>query len=176
MSPVFDLADIVTYADDNYIIEMDSDADRAIRKVKMKAETIIHWLTSVGMKVNTEKTEFCIFARNDIGERKIKIVDSEIKTSKTIKVLGVTFDSKLNWYSHVQNQIKKCISIIAGLKIIRKYFNNEEFLNVVNSMFYSKLYYASQIWLIPSLNRNLKNKLLLTTFFIPLSMIFIICF
>ena len=44
--------------------------------------------------------------------------------------------------------------------MIRKYFNNEEFLNVINSMFYSKLYYASQVWLIPSLNKRLKSKLL----------------
>ena len=159
MSPVFDLADLVTYADDNYIMESDSNLDRALAKVKMKAETIIQWLLDVRMKVNTNKTELCIFSKNDVQTCTMELAGTEIKSKKNIKVLGVIFDSKLNWHNQVISQITSCRRTLCGLKLIRKYFSSDEFLNVINAMFYSKLYYACQVWLIPSLNQKLKNRL-----------------
>ena len=43
--------------------------------------------------------------------------------------------------------------------MINKYFTIPEKLTLLTSLFYSRLYYGSQIWLIPSLKRVLKTKL-----------------
>ena len=50
-----------------------------------------------------------------------------------------------------------------GLRLLRKHFNNDEFLNIINAMFYSKLYYACQVWLLPNISTYLKRKLLNVT-------------
>ena len=159
MSPIFDICDMITYADDNYIIEWDGDLNKAITKVKMKAEQAINWLKHAGMKVNSEKTEFCIFSKNDVEQQTITLMNSSIKSTTNMKVLGVLFDSKLNWFPHIMNNLNSCRSVLNGLRIIRKHFTSDEFLLIVNAFFYSKLYYASQIWLIPSLSGWLRGKI-----------------
>ena len=163
MSPIYDLVEMITYADDSYIISMDKCINRAISKVKMKVEIAINWLTQNGMKVNTTKTEFCIFSTKDVTQKTVLISGVTISSKPVINVLGVIFDSKLNWHSQITNTINKCKSTLHGLRIIRKYFNETEFLNIVNALFYSKLYYACQVWLLPSISSNLKRKLISTS-------------
>ena len=77
-----------------------------------------------------------------------------------IKVLGVTFDSKLNWHAHINIIIQKCKKTLQAVHIISPYFTIDERLNIVTSLFYSKMYYASEIWLLPTLSHVLKRKLL----------------
>ena len=91
---------MTSYADDNYIIETDEKLEIAIAKVKMKAEAAIDWLTNAGMRVNTAKTEFCIFHHKDITLQSVVLNDVLVKSKKEIKVLGVFFDSKLTWSFH----------------------------------------------------------------------------
>ena len=50
-----------------------------------------------------------------------------------------------------------------ALKQIRVFFDTNEFLDVINAMFYSKLFYASQVWLTFNLKQNIKTKLFSTS-------------
>ena len=160
ISPVYDKVNCITYADDNYSIGTGSNIDVTIGKVKKKAEILIDWLKMSGMKVNEDKTEFCIFHRNDVQQTSIKIFNNEVFSKSTIKILGVTFDSKLNWSHHVNLTVQKCKKTLQAIKIVSNNFNIDERLNMVTSLFYSKLYYSAEVWLIPTLGRNLKHKLL----------------
>ena len=81
-------------------------------------------------------------------------------TSKPfINVLGVTFDSKLNWQTHVDNTIKKCNKTLHAINLTRDYFSQDEKLHIINAFLYSKLYYCSTVWLTPTLNQNYVQKL-----------------
>ena len=160
IAPVYDLTNCFTYADDNYSIECGSDLDQTIGKVKKKSELLINWLKQSGMKVNADKTEFCIFHRNDVQQKVIILDGAEIKSNSQIRVLGIIFDSKLNWHHHIISNIQKCKKSLQAIKLISKYFTIDERLNVVTSLFYSKLYYGAEIWLIPTLSFSLKKKLL----------------
>ena len=71
-----------------------------------------------------------------------------------MNVLGVCFDSKLTWSTHIANTINKAI------KLIKKYFTNNEILQLLTSNFYSILYYNSEIWHLPSLPPQSKQLLL----------------
>ena len=159
ISPIYELAALITFADDNYLQEHDKDLMATIGKVKMKAELVIGWLRDSGMKVNSDKTELCIFHNNDVKKQKITI-DTETITSKTfINVLGVTFDSKLNWQIHVDNTIKKCNKTLHAINLIKSYFNQDEKLHIINAFLYSKLYYCATIWLIPTLKQTYVHKI-----------------
>ena len=159
ISPMYEISDCITYADDNYTIESGKDLNDTIGKVKMKAELLIQWLKDSGMQVNSKKTEFCIFHRNDVPQRELKLFNEIIQSKKEIKILGVTFDSKLSWSSHINITLLKCRKTLQAIKIISKYFTIDEKINIVTSLFYSKMYYGSEIWLIPTLKSSLKHKL-----------------
>ena len=68
--------------------------------------SIIKWLKDSGLKVNDEKMELCLFYRNDFPPITISINLKLLTSKSTMNVLGVNFDSKLNWQNHVQTVIK----------------------------------------------------------------------
>ena len=63
-----------------------------------------------------------------------------------MNVLGVIFDSKLQWTEHVSKAVQKSSRSLNALKIIRKFFNTPELINLVTNNFFSILLYNSEIW------------------------------
>jgi hypothetical protein len=88
--------------------------------------------------------------------------DVRITAQKSINVLGVVLDSKLNWDVHMSHTINKSNRALNALKIFCKYFNTKELLQLITSNFYSILFYNSEIWHSSYLNDNLKHKLFVT--------------
>ena len=82
---------------------------------------------------------------------------------KSMNVLGVVFDCKLNWGEQVSKSIATAKRAIFGLKHLRKFFNFVEMRQLLDSYVYSVLYYNSEIWLTPELNSSLKQSLLSTS-------------
>ena len=83
-----------------------------------------------------------------------------IRSKKTINVLGVEFDSKLQWDSHVAKAIGKARKSLHAIKLIRRYFTVDELRGLITSNFYSVLYYNSEVWLLLTLKASIKQKLL----------------
>ena len=76
-----------------------------------------------------------------------------------MKILGIVFDSKLNWQEQAMSAMKKANKAKQGLSIIRKYFTQKEMLRLSTAFFYSTLYYGSKIWLVSTLNGHIKKQL-----------------
>jgi hypothetical protein len=123
-------------------------------------EKIIKWLKGSGLKVNESKTELCIFHRSDNTDGSLLVDDVLIKSKNEINVLGITFDSKLQWGLQVSRAIVGANTSLQAIKLIRKYFTTPEIVQLLTSNFYSRFYYGSEIWHIPTLNRNCKKMLL----------------
>ena len=66
---------------------------------------VTKWLKDSGLVVNEGKTEICLFYKSDHPPIEIRINDKLIKSKKTINVLGVLFDSKLQWCEQVSQAI-----------------------------------------------------------------------
>ena len=77
-----------------------------------------------------------------------------------MNVLGVIFDNKLTLSIHVANAISKARKAMVGLRLLRKFFNPTDMRTLVDSYFYSTLYYNSCIWLTPYLSSDLEQNLL----------------
>ena len=58
---------------------------------------------------------------------------------KKMNMLGVIFDSKLNWNAHVANAICKAKKSLYALCLLRKFFNDQEMRILLDSKFYSVL-------------------------------------
>ena len=83
-----------------------------------------------------------------------------IESKKEINVLGVTFDNKLNWSSHIAKFITKAKKALYAVRILKKFFNQVQMRTLLDSFFYSVLYYNSVIWLSPEINSQMKQTLL----------------
>ena len=73
-----------------------------------------------------------------------------------MNVLGVTFDSKLNWADHISNAIKRSMKALNATRLKRIFFSRKELLSLVTSNFY----YNLEIWQLPTLKTTLKQSLL----------------
>ena len=112
------------------------------------------------MKVNESKTGLCLFYIKDTTAIEIYVNDTMIKSSKTINVLGVIFDQKMQWSEHISQCISKSKKALTAIRMIKKFFPTKELLQLVTSNVFSILYYNSQIWHLQSLKGNLNQKLL----------------
>ena len=160
VSPLFDIEKMTNYADDNYVIRWNKCLEALITDMEKSLEAITKWLKDSGLIVNTNKTEICLFYRKDIAPILIMLNGTYITSKPHMKVLGIIFDSKLQWHLQVANTINKSKSALHSIKIIRKYFTQTETLKLLTSNFYSILYYNSEIWNTPALNNKLKQNLL----------------
>ena len=160
VSPLLDLVKITLFADDNYVITWNKHRVNLISEMQTKLKIITDWLRDSGLKVNEIKTELCLFHRRDQPFVQLMVNDQVITSKNSMNVLGVEFDCKLNWQTHIDNAILKSKKALNAIKIIRKHFNKTELLSLITSNFYSVLYYNSEIWHIPSISNNAKRKLL----------------
>ena len=160
VSPLFDIAPLLSFADDSYDVQSNKDKSLLIKDVEKSLETITKWLKKSGLKVNQDKTDLCLFYKHDTAPIKIKIGDSILQTKNEINVLGVLFDSKLKWSNHVSKVITKANKALNAIKLIRRYFNSTELLQLLTSNFFSVLYYNLEVWHLSSLKCCIKNDLL----------------
>ena len=112
------------------------------------------------MKVNEAKTDLCLFHARDTTPISVNINGVSILTKKTINILGVIFDQKLQWSEHIAHCILKSNVALSAIRLIRRFFTTKELLQLVTSNFYSILYYNSEIWHLHTLKTNLKQNIL----------------
>ena len=160
VTPLFDLHNLTNFADDNYIIRWNSDMRCLVTDLEGSLEAITKWLRGSGLTVNEAKTELCLFHRQDQPQISINLFNSLINSKNTINVLGVLFDSKLQWSAQVSKTILKANKALCAVRLIKKYFNGDELRTLLTSNFFSVLYYNSEIWHLPSLNQHSKQLLL----------------
>ena len=121
---------------------------------------ITKWLRKSGLIVNEAKTEICLFHKNDQPLITINFLNTQIKSKKEMNVLGVVFDCKLNWNAHIAKTISKAKKSLFALRLLKKYFSPDEMKILLDSKFYSILYYNAVIWLTPSISAAMKQSLM----------------
>ena len=128
--------------------------------MEVKLKKIETWYRQSGLLVNESKTCLCLFYYKDTTPIEITLKYVKIRSTTKINVLGVIFDQKLQWADRISHCISKSSKALSAIKIIKRYFNTTELLQLVTSNFYSILYYNSEIWHIPSLKCTLKQKIM----------------
>ena len=101
-----------------------------------------------------------MFHHKDTAPITIVLSGDVIKSSKTVNVLGVVFDQKLQWAEHISECIAKSKRALTAIRMISKFFTTKELLQLVTSNVFSILLYNSEIWHLSSLKSNLKQNLL----------------
>jgi len=150
--------DVISYADDSYVIIAAKDMEDLKAKTKTISTRHVNYLQRLGMVVNTTKTEIVIFNKNPMEEI-FEIHTSQVKSQSSMKALGVVFQHNLKWDLHVQNLIKRANPKLSVLKKIRKNLDMTQFLKIATSQIFSILYYASPVWLNSTCSQALWDRL-----------------
>ena len=169
VSPILDLEKLTLFADDNYAVVWNKDKNLLILNMQRKLERITNWLVKSGMKVNETKTELCLFHKRDQPPITLVLNNQTLTSKPQMNVLGVSFDSKLNWQTHISTTIAKAKKSLNAIYLIKKYFNTDELRTIITSNYFSVLYYNSEIWHLPSLTLNTK-KILMSASAAPLKL------
>jgi hypothetical protein len=159
VSPLWDLIEATSFADDNYIISEGQDVADSLQKCKVTTEQAITWFKKSGLCVNEQKTEVCVFNKNDVGRHRIELNGVNLEVGKQIKVLGLIFDTKLTWFAQAMAAIEKANKVKQGLRLVNRYFTKEEMVKLSTSLFYSRLYYGAKVWLHAGVSAIIKKKL-----------------
>ena len=72
VSPLFDLAKMTLFADDNYVLHRNKQLPTLLQVMETTITTIIKWLKQSGLKNTDAKTEICLFDREDNPPVKLK--------------------------------------------------------------------------------------------------------
>ena len=109
--------------------------------MEAKLKNIMDWLTNSGMKVNEAKTDVCLFHRGDTTPISLNINGTTITSNTKINILGVIFDSKLQWSEHISHAIKRATGALNAIRLIRKLFHKDRAftINYIKFLFNSFL-------------------------------------
>ena len=92
-----------------------------------KLKLIVKWLKDSRLKVNESKTELCKFHKTDSTQVEIILKNDTIKSQKSMNVLGVEFDSKMNWTPHINKSILKANKALHAIKMKKNIFQVKNF-------------------------------------------------
>ena len=89
-----------------------------ILKLQNASKTLFKWFNNRQMKANPDK---CRFICSSSVKTSIMIENEEIRNSSCEKPLGVFFDSKLTFQSHIDNSCKKSSQKLNAISRITPY-------------------------------------------------------
>ena len=78
---------------------------------------------------------------------KLTINGSSINSQKSVKLLGITIDSKLNFNSHIENICNMASYKVFVLQRIRKYISTDHAETLASAFINSQFNYCSIIWM-----------------------------
>ena len=114
-----------------------------------ESKKAISWFQSNKMIVNPGKIQGIIIDKkkqNHTAEY-ISIDQKNIKTSSSVKLLGVHIDDKLNFNLHITKICRSAANQLHALIRLRMFLNFEEKKTLINSYFYSNFNYCPLVWM-----------------------------
>ena len=145
---------IANYADDSTAYATSKDIESLLDILQKNTEILMQWFKENYMKSNNDKCHMLISSPDDVT---IKIGSEEINNNKSVKLLGVTIDDKLNFSEHVSKLCKKASIKLHALARVSKYMSMNKLRIIMKSFIESQFGYCPLIWMFH--NRTLNNRI-----------------
>ena len=126
-------------------------ASVAFDKLNRCLQDVMEWMLASKLKLNPDKTEFILFGFKKQRERlnvcfPIDILGNPLHPTKSVRNLGVWFDSDFSFSKHVQNVCKSCFIQLKDLRNIRQYLTHDAAVSVANAFVSSRLDYCNSLF------------------------------
>ena len=146
---------LANYADDNTPYAIDSDTVSLIDTLENDTMTLIKWFHDNYFKMNAKKCQLLVTNHeNDVTA----IIDEEIITgSKSVKLLGINIDNKLDFNKHVSTICNKVSLKLHALARISHLMSTDKLKLIMKAFIESQFSYCPLIWMFHS--RTLNNRI-----------------
>ena len=115
--------EICNFADDNTIYALSHDVESMIAKLEIDLYNTLKWFDSNFTVANPTKFEVMFLGLKKNQNLVLEINGEAITTSKEVKLLGVTIDSKLNFKSHVKALCVKTNRKVSAFARVARYLD-----------------------------------------------------
>ena len=149
-------SDICNFADDNTLSSCD--LSYYVVKYTLKADAIraLEWFKTNSLVANPEKFQMLILGYNDVENDFFEFANIKIVCSKTVRLLGIDIDNKLNFNSHIDKICKIVNNKTNALVRIRNFVDEEKAHKIAQAYILSQFNYCSLIWMFCSKTANHK--------------------
>lgn len=148
--PVQPRTNIACFADDTASFTSSSDIDLVIGRLQLSVELLLAYFTKWKLKINTSKTEAIMFTRKRTPpSRTLKIGNHSIAWSRSVKYLGTTLDTKLNWTENISKLSVKGAKALNALNPVlnrRSCLSSETKLRIYRTLVRPCITYACPVW------------------------------
>ena len=96
----FEKTDTCNFADDNTIHSCAKSVNNVIENLQSDLKIVLKWFRDNQMMADPGKFQFMFLSKNTIN-KSIAIDYKMIESSKSVKLLGLTTDNKLNFGIHI---------------------------------------------------------------------------
>jgi hypothetical protein len=145
------------YADDAKIFRYITDHNCCL-DLQGDLDRLNSWADESLLKLNVSKCKVVSYGRNIDHNYEYNIAGIPLQRLDNFKDLGVTFDSKLKFYNHIDEKINKAYQTLGIIKRNFIYVPADCFILLYKSLVRSHLEYANCVWnpyhIELSLNKN----------------------
>ena len=145
---------IANFADDNTPYAVDKNIDTLLDILENETSILNEWFTFNFLVSNNDKSKFFITHGQDVS---IRLGTDIIKQSESVKLLGITIDSKLTFQQHVSKLCKKTSQKIHALGRVSKFMDTDKLKLLMRTFIESEFNYCPLVWMFH--NRTLNNKI-----------------
>ena len=135
--------ELVNFADDNTIYTSKKDVKEVLKVLEKESKSAIDWFKTNDMTVNSDKFQAMILS-SDKKEKKydLNINNSIISSEKSVTLLGIEIDNKLNFDKQVSNICRKANNRLNAIGRIQNCLEKKEKEAVINAFVYSNFMYC----------------------------------
>ena len=150
--------ELANFADDNTIYTSKKDVKKVLKVLEKESKSAIDWFKMNDMIVNLDKFQAMILSF-DKKEKKydLNINNSIISSEKSVTLLGIEIDNKLNFDKQVSNICRKANNRLNAIGRIQNCLGKKEKEAVINAFVYLHFMYCPLTWYFCS--KNSQNKI-----------------
>ncbi len=139
-----------SYADDTQIyVECDDNTDAhrtAISQISACIEDICVWMSKNSLKLNMDKTEIVLFKKSPGINNSMKIGNTDIQYSKSVRLLGVCLDETMSMEQQISSTCRSANSQLRKIRSIRQYLTVSAVKILVHALVTSRLDYCNSLY------------------------------
>ena len=139
--------DLHNFADDNTITAVCDQLADLIKILEAEGELSVGWFRENEMVVNSDKFQAIILNRKETQAAQKLISDNkEIKTTNSIKLLGININDQLKFNEHILILCSTAAMQLNALSRLQKYMGKSEKEAIINNFILSNFNYCPLVW------------------------------
>ena len=151
-------SNLANYADDTTPYTIDIKIDALLERLCTDTSVLIKWFKNNYLQMNPDKCHLLI---SKIDKNISINIDNEIiNCSKSVKLLGITIDNKLDFKEHVSALCKKVSLKLHALARISNYMSHDKLRLLMKSFIESQFSYCPLVWMFHSRTLNTRINIL----------------